>query len=327
MTVSQSAPPYAPRTVAIVGAGTMGLGIAEYFAHAGLQVALSSSTPERTRSARDQLLVRVQRHVEAGLLPAEALERAATVTATSDLGAALSQVELVVESVPEQHELKCRVLAAIAAQAPTSAVIATNTSTIPIDDLAPHVTHPERFLGLHWFNPPEWTPGVEVIPGAQTLPALVTHVRSWLLAIGKRPAVVKSVPAFVANRIQLALFREAAACVAEGLATPQEVDEVVRSTFGFRLPFFGPFQIADMAGLDVYEQMFRIMEQALGTSWEPPAALRAQREHGRLGAKQGAGFYEYTAEERAQLLTERDRRYAALSQLLAQLPPLVPRSQ
>jgi 3-hydroxyacyl-CoA dehydrogenase len=107
-------------------------------------------------------------------------------------------------------------------------------------------------MGMHWFNPPEWTPGIELIPAQVTDPQAVEQVRSFLQAIGKHPIVVGSGPGFVANRIQLALFREALACVEDGLASPAEVDEVVRNCFGFRLPFFGPFQIADMAGLDVY---------------------------------------------------------------------------
>ena len=119
-------------------------------------------------------------------------------------------------------------------------------------------------------------------------------------------------PGFVANRIQNALFLEAVRCVEEGLASPQEVDEVVRSCFGFRLPFFGPFQIADMAGLDVYESVLDVLEDGLGERFEAPDSLRDLVQRGRTGTKSGAGFLEYTEEERERLLLERDRRYAAL---------------
>ncbi|HEU4494357.1 MAG TPA: 3-hydroxyacyl-CoA dehydrogenase family protein, partial [Rubrobacteraceae bacterium] len=124
------------------------------------------------------------------------------------------------------------------------------------------------------------------------------------------------------NRIQLALFREALACVEEGLASPAEVDEVVRSCFGFRLPFFGPFQIADMAGLDVYASVLRTLEDGLGERFETPGVLRDLVEEGRTGTKSGAGFLSYSDEERERLLLERDRRYAALSELLERLPPV-----
>jgi len=120
----------------------------------------------------------------------------------------------------------------------------------------------------------------------------------------------------------MALFREALACVEDGLASPKEVDEVVRSCFGFRMPFFGPFQIADMAGLDVYASVFETLEQGLGERFRVPAALRELVEQGRTGTKSGAGFLTYSDEERQQLLLERDRRYAALNELLEGLPPL-----
>jgi 3-hydroxybutyryl-CoA dehydrogenase len=144
----------------------------------------------------------------------------------------------------------------------------------------------------------------------------------FLRSIGKRPAVVGDGPGFVANRIQTALFVEALRCVEEGLASPQEVDEVVRSCFGFRLPFFGPFQIADMAGLDVYASIFEILERGLGERFKAPAALRELVERGHMGTKSGAGFLEYSDEERERLLLERDRRYAALNELLERLPPV-----
>jgi 3-hydroxybutyryl-CoA dehydrogenase len=184
------------------------------------------------------------------------------------------------------------------------------------------VEHPGRFLGTHWFNPPEWTPGVEVIPATATDPEVIEKVVAFLRDIGKRPAIVGDGPGFVANRIQNALFLEALRCVEEGLASPQEVDEVVRSCFGFRLPFFGPFQIADMAGLDVYVSVLETLKKGLGERFESPDALRELVEKGCTGTKSGAGFLEYSEKERERLLLERDRRYAALNELLERLPPL-----
>ncbi len=175
---------------------------------------------------------------------------------------------------------------------------------------------------MHWFNPPEWTPGVEVIPAAATAPEVVERLVEFLRSIGKRPAVVGDGPGFVANRIQNALFLEAVRCVEEGLASPQEVDEVVRSCFGFRLPFFGPFQISDMAGLDVYENVLDVLREGLGERFAAPESLRKLVEEGRTGTKSGAGFLQYTDEERERLLLERDRRYAALNELLEDLPPV-----
>ena len=304
------------RNIAIIGAGTMGLGVAQCFALAGLDVALVDETPEQSQEALERLADRVRNHVAAGLVPETAIEAARTVRAASDIRAAVASADLVFEAAPERIEIKRDVLAACDVHAPVDAIIATNTSSLPIDDLAAFVERKERFLGLHWFNPPEWTPAVEVIPSAHTDPAVVERARGFLLALGKKPATVASAPGFVANRIQFALFREALACVEAGLATPQEIDEVVRSSFGFRLPFYGPFQIADMAGLDVYVNIMDVLADGLGVDWEAPAALRDIVAEGRLGAKTLAGFYEYSDEERAALLIERDKRYAALSRLL-----------
>lgn len=308
-----------PRRAAVIGAGTMGLGVAECFALAGLDVALVDESPEASQRALERLAERVRGQVEAGLLPETAIETARTVRAARDLAAAVASVDLVFEAVPENMALKGAVLAACDAHAPADAIIATNTSSLPIDDLAAFLERKERFLGLHFFNPPEWTPAVEVIPSARTESKIVERATEFLLAIGKRPATVASAPGFVANRLQFALFREALACVADGLATPQAVDEIVRSSFGFRLPFYGPFQIADMAGLDVYNNIFETLSAGLGADWEAPASLREIVAEGRHGAKTLAGFYDYSEAERDALLIQRDRRYAALARLLEEI--------
>ncbi len=311
-----------PRGAAVIGAGTMGLGVAECFAAAGVGVRLADATPELTRRAKERLVERARGHAGEGLISARAADRAGAVEAAEDVSAAVRDADLVFEAVPENLELKHEILTTCSGAAPPEAVIVSNTSSLSMEELVRSVDHPERFLGMHWFNPPEWTPGVEVIPAPTTDPEVVERVMGFLRAIGKRPAAVGNGPGFVANRIQMALFLEALRCVEEGLASPREVDEVVRSCFGFRLPFFGPFQIADMAGLDVYASIFEILERGLGERFEAPGALLELVERGRTGTKSGAGFLEYSDEERERLLLERDRRYAALGELLERLPPV-----
>ena len=305
-----------PRSVAVIGVGTMGLGVVEYFIEQGISVHMIDATPEQSAAAPARLMQRVQGHVDAGLLPPEVLERAAQVQVSEDIASAVAGVDLVFEAVFERIEVKDDVLHQICAAAREDAIIATNTSSLPIDELAVFVTHPERFLGMHWFNPPEWTPGIEIIPGRATAPAVVASVMAFLERIGKHPTVVASSPGFIGNRLQFALLREAIACVAEGLASPEEVDQVVRSCFGFRLPFYGPFRIADMAGLDVYANVFTVLERGLGPDFHIPPMLEQMVAQGRIGTKGGQGFYAYTDDERACLLIERDSRYARLNQLL-----------
>jgi 3-hydroxybutyryl-CoA dehydrogenase len=314
--------PQWPRKVAVIGAGTMGLGVAEYLAAAGIQVRISEATPELARHALERLGRRVRGHAQAGLLSAEVIGRVESVEAAHDVPGAVRDADLVFEAVPENLQLKHEIFTACSQAAPQEALIVSNSSSLSMEELAESVQQPGRFLGMHWFNPPEWTPGVEVIPATSTKPDVVERVVGFLRAIGKRPAVVGDGPGFVANRIQMALFLEALRCVEEKLASPQEVDEVVRSCFGFRLPFFGPFQIADMAGLDVYANIFEILERGLGERFKAPAMLRELVERGRTGTKSGAGFLEYSDEERERLLLERDRRYAALNELLERLPPV-----
>src|SRR4051794_27083217 len=153
-----------PRTVAIIGAGTMGLGVAEQFAAAGLRVRITDKSPEMTAQAKERLMQRVNGHVQAGLLPPEAAERCATGEAIPDLATLVADAEFIFEAIFERKDLKYDVLAACSKAARPDTIIVSNTSSFPIDDLAEHVAGAERFLGLHWFNPPEWTPGVEVIP-------------------------------------------------------------------------------------------------------------------------------------------------------------------
>jgi 3-hydroxybutyryl-CoA dehydrogenase len=299
----------------------MGLGVAECFAAAGIEVVLTDATPDLTREAKERLVRRARGHADAGLLAENSVGRVEAVKTADEVAGTVADADLVFEAVPEDIGLKEEILTSCSA-APQDAVIVSNTSSLPINALSEFVGRPGRFCGMHWFNPPEWTPGVEVIPSTATAPEIVGRLVEFLRSIGKRPAVVGDGPGFVANRIQNALFLEAVRCVEEGLASPQEVDEVVRSCFGFRLPFFGPFQISDMAGLDVYENVLDVLKEGLGDRFEAPQSLRKLVEEGRTGTKSGAGFLEYTDEERERLLLERDRRYAALNKLLEDLPPV-----
>ena len=286
-----------PHRVAVIGAGTMGLGVAECFAAAGIEVRLTDATPEMTREAKERLVQRARGHAEAGLLSAEAARRAEAVEPADSAPEASSDAGLVFEAVFEDLDLKHEILAACSKAAPPDAVIVSNTSSLPIDDLAGAGTPGEVSRGA-LVQPARMDAWRRGHPAAATDPEVVERVVRFLKDIGKRPAIVGDGPGFVANRIQNALFLEALRCVEEGLASPQEVDEVVRSCFGFRLPFFGPFQIADMAGLDVYVSVLETLEEGLGERFEVPGVLRDLVERGRTGTKSGAGFLEYSDEER-----------------------------
>ncbi len=314
-------PPEWPRIVAVVGGGRMGSGIAEAFAAGGLDVRITDADPSLSAQARERVVARARAAVERGLIDGELVDRAERVQAWDSAGEAASGADLVVEAVAENVEVKHKVLAEIEGALSDDAIFATNTSSLPVEVLAEPLARPERFVGMHWFNPPEWTPGVEVVAAPRTDPAVVEQVVGFLRALGKAPAVVKASTGFVANRLQMALLCEAVRCVEDGIATPEEIDEVVRSTFGFRLPFFGPFQIADMAGLDVYEAVMAQHREGLGERFFIPEMLRQRVAEGATGTSSGAGFYAYAEGEPEQILSDRDERYAALAQLLERLPP------
>jgi 3-hydroxybutyryl-CoA dehydrogenase len=310
------------RRVTIVGAGRMGVGIAESLVIADLEVTFVESTPELCEASRERLIARMRAHAAAGLIPDDAAGRSVGVHTSRGIAEAIDGADLIIEAVTEDIAIKRDVLSACDAGAAPGTIIASNTSSLAIDELVQFVDRGERFLGMHWFNPPEWTPGVEVIPSAQTEPEIVQRVIALLHAIGKRPSTVSSTVGFVANRLQMALFCEAMRCVEEEVASPRQIDEVVRSCFGFRLPFFGPFQIADMAGLDVYEAVLSQHEQAFGERFKVPEKVRELVREGRRGTVAGGGFYDYDGRASEGLLVERDRRYAALAELLLDWPAL-----
>src|ERR1700694_4677676 len=206
-------PPEWPATVAVVGGGRMGSGIAEAFAVGGLTVRITDGTPERARRARERVIARARTHARAGLVSDEAVSRAERIEPCPDLTGAVADAELVLEAVAEDLEVKQQVLRDCEQAVDAHAVIATNTSSLPVDELAAALRRPERFLGMHWFNPPEWTPGVEVVPVPATDEGVVERVVQLLRELGKSPAVVKPGVGFVANRLQMALLCEAVRCV------------------------------------------------------------------------------------------------------------------
>ncbi len=309
-----------PSRVAVVGAGTMGVGIAHVLATRAIPTVLVDATAEQSEAALTRALELLRRlEAEGNVDPGATSTAEAHLRAAASVEDAVRDADLVVEAVVERADVKVLVYASIEAAARDDAVIATNTSSIPIVELAAALQRPERFLGVHWFVPPLLVPCVEVIPMATTADRVVAHVVEALTRLGKTPVVVGDGPGFVANRIQFAMFREATRIVEEGLAAPEQVDEVVRSSFGFRLPFFGPFTIADMAGLDVYANVFDTLEDGLGEGFAAPRVLREHVERGELGVKTGLGFLELSQAEADALIDRRDRAYVALARLRQEL--------
>ena len=307
--------------IAVIGAGYMGGGIAQVFAKAGLDVVICDADPALTTRHFDRLRQEAEDFEQQGLFePGSAELVRNNIHAAASVAEAVSEADLVEEAVLERPEIKTPVLQSIEESARPDAVIGSNTSTLPIGDLAAGLKHPERFLGVHFSNPAPFIPGVELIAHSGTDEQVVEAVEALVPLTGKLTARVNDKAGFVLNRLQYVLLREAVNLVEEGVATPEDVDVIVRTTFGYRLPFFGPFAIADMAGLDVYRDGFRTLEAHYGERLAVPTLLTELVESGRYGVKQGGGFVT-PAGDQAPLVAYRNIAYARLGQLLQELGP------
>ena len=227
--------------VAQVGAGYMGGGIAQSLANAGFQVRLADVDADATRKAHERLLAEAEQFQAQGLFPPGSTDRIReNLHVAPSIEEAVADVDFVEEAVPEVPGIKRDVLARVEAAARPGTIIGTNTSTIPVHVLAEGMKDPSRFLTVHWSNPAPFIPGVEIVAGERTDPGVIPVVERMLARAGRRSAQVADVPGFVLNRLQYVLLKEAMTIVEEGVATATDIDTIVTSTFGFRLPFSAP---------------------------------------------------------------------------------------
>ncbi|GAA2140378.1 3-hydroxyacyl-CoA dehydrogenase family protein [Nocardioides koreensis] len=275
-----------PETVGVYGGGRMGAGIAHAFLVAGASVTVVENDDAAADAARDRVTTSLQRAEERGKLGgplAEHLERLFVTTAAAELAGA----GLVLEAVPEDPALKARVLAAVEAAAP-DAVLATNTSSLSIDGLADGLAAPERFVGLHFFNPVPASDLVEIVVGTKTDGDLVTRAQGWVGALGKTAITVTDSPGFASSRLGVAIALEAMRMLEEGVASAADIDTAM--TLGYRHPV-GPLRTTDLVGLDVRLAIAEHLARELGPRFEPPQLLRDLVAAGKLGRKTGEGFY------------------------------------
>ncbi|WP_308491463.1 3-hydroxyacyl-CoA dehydrogenase family protein [Microbacterium terrisoli] len=279
-----------PAQVGVIGGGRMGAGIAHAFACAGAHVAVIERDDEMVDAAAERIRDLIGRSAERGTLQRDRAAVEASVTVTTDADA-LSSVALVVEAVPEDRVMKAAAFARAEAVIGDDAVLASNTSSISIDALAETVRHPERFVGMHFFNPVPSSSLVEVVTGAATDPAVTARVREWVEGIGKTAIVVRDAPGFASSRLGVALGLEAIRMVEEGVASPADIDAAMQ--LGYRHPM-GPLRTTDIVGLDVRLGIAEELHAQLGERFAPPELLRRMVAEGRLGRKSGRGFYEWS---------------------------------
>jgi 3-hydroxybutyryl-CoA dehydrogenase len=273
----------------VVGAGTMGLGIAYVAAGAGYAVDLVEVDPARSQAAGETLQGWWQRAVQRGKLSAADAEVGrGRVTLRADLAEVTQEPDVVIEAVPERVELKRAVLKAAEARRPR--LLATNTSSIPIAELAAGLEAPQRFLGLHFFNPVYAMALLEIVVGRATAPEATQAAVALAGRLGKDPVVVRDLPGFATSRLGVALGLEAIRMVEDGVASPADIDKAM--VLGYRHPV-GPLELTDIVGLDVRLDIARTLQAAYGDRFAPPRLLESMVAEGRLGKKAGHGFYRW----------------------------------
>ncbi len=277
--------------VTVVGAGTMGNGIAHVFAQHGWDTLLVDVSSTALEKARQSISGNLDRQVKKGTLTAEqkdaTLGRVKTANALDGTG----QAELVIEAATENPDTKFGIFRDLDAAAPAGAILASNTSSIPITTIAANTKRPAQVIGMHFMNPVPVMPLVEVIRGLETSDETTTRVLDIARGLDKTPVEVNDAPGFVSNRVLMPMINEAVFCVQDGVATPDAVDTVMK--LGMNHPL-GPLALADLIGLDVCLAILEVLQRDLGEDkYRPCPLLRKMVAAGRLGRKSGRGFYDY----------------------------------
>ncbi len=323
-------------SIACLGAGRMGRGIAVAFAYAGHAVTMIDVKAGRTAAqfarleseALDEVRKTLASLARFGLLndgDADAIIARVKVVPATAGRATLRTAGLVFEGVPEVVELKREVLGAASKSIGSDVIIASTTSTILVDDLSGAIEHPERFLNVHWLNPAYLIPLVEISPGKATDPTIVSGVKDLLEGIGKVPVVCAATPGFIVPRIQTLAMNEAARMVEEGVASAEDIDKAIRYGFGFRYAVLGLLEFIDMGGGDILYYASRYLEGALGSDrYRAPDVIENNMREGRIGLRTGAGFLDYSGMD---VDAYREKRLAALVDMLRHFglakPPVV----
>ncbi len=296
--------------VAVIGLGTMGEGIAQGFAEAGLQV----HVVDKDRTAMDRGLSQIAANLDTGaahgLLKDDpnVVQSRITPECWEQIDAVVDRCQLAVETVPEVLDLKRSVFARLDRASP-DILLASNTSSFTISEITEAMKTPERVVGIHYFNPAHLIPAVEIHHGARTSDQAIAQANAIMTRIGKVPIRVrKEVPGFIINRLTGALEREIDHLLDEGIVTPEDLDVAVRASLGFRLATIGPMEAEDLIGLDTAARVSNNLFPTLSNATEVSPALTAKVARGELGVKAGQGWYDYSGQSREEVLKERNDR-------------------
>lgn len=278
-------------TAAVLGAGTMGHGIAQSLAMCGLTVRLFDVDQDAVERGRDRISENLQKGVAKNKVTLEEAEATlGRLLLTTDRQAAAEGVDVVVEAAPEKIELKCEIFGELGRALGPGVLLATNTSSLPITRIAEATEHPERVTGMHFFNPVHIMKLVEVVRARQSSEGAVQATLDLARRMGKEPIDVRDAPGFASSRLGIAIGMEAIRMVAEGVASPEDIDKAMVLGYGFPM---GPLRLTDLVGLDVRLSIAEHLSRELGERFSPPQLLRDKVVRGELGKKSGQGFYSW----------------------------------
>ena len=308
-------------TVAVVGAGTMGKGVAQHFASAGIKTYLYNRTERKLAEAHAEISESVEGMIRLGAI--KAFDRAETVmsrlSCTADLKTAVSDADLVIECVSEEISLKRELFRQIDALSPERTFICSDTSALNIYEEIPNC-RPDRILITHFFNPSNAMPLVEIVKGKDTPQETVDIIKAFLAFSGKQPIVInRCIPGFVFNRLLTALEREALYIVEQGVATPEDIDLIIRTTFGARFAFEGIFDLLDHVGLDVEAAVVGDLLPELSASVTASRVLVEKAEAGDYGVKTEKGFKDYRGQDINQIKKERAEKIVKVLRFISSL--------
>jgi 3-hydroxybutyryl-CoA dehydrogenase len=280
------------KTIGVLGAGTMGAGIAQICAEAGLKVVLVDIAPEFVDKAVKGMNKNWSKAVEKGKMAADQVEKLNALVTTSTDNASFKDCDIVIEAIVENIDIKKKVFKELGEICGPDAVLASNTSALSITEIAAATNRPSKVVGMHFFNPVPVMKLVEVIPGAETTDDVVEAVMDLSRKIGKEPVRAKESPGFIVNRILVPYINEAAIVYQEGIASAEEIDKAMR--LGANMPM-GPLALCDLVGIDVVLAICEYYWREFGDSkYRPSLAFRQKVRAGHLGMKTGKGFYDYT---------------------------------
>ncbi len=305
--------------IAVIGSGLMGHGIAQVFAQHGYHVSLHDVDEQALRNAAVRITANLEMLSANGLAEARSIKSAiSNIVLTTNLAEAVAGADFVIESAPENLQVKIELFRKMEATAPRDAILATNTSMLKLSDIAQSLNTRDRLVVTHWFNPPYLIPVVEVVKGLYTSHETIDRTVKFLESVGKVPIkLVKEVSGHLLNRIQFAMFRETISLLEQGVATAEEIDKGVSGSLGLRFATIGPLRSMDLAGLDLFWYGMSDLYASLDNSTKPQKIIRDKVNEGAFGRKTGRGFYDYaTGDVVSSQERERDEKTMALLKIL-----------